>query len=46
MTMYMYENSIERTQNAGYGAAISWSLFLLIILASAGNYLLIRRSVK
>jgi cellobiose transport system permease protein len=46
VTMYMYENSIELTQNAGYGAAISWSLFILIILASAANYLLIRRTTK
>jgi len=46
LTMYMYENSIELTQNAGYGAAISWSLFVLIMLASLGNYLLLRRSVK
>jgi cellobiose transport system permease protein len=46
LTMYMYENSIELTQNAGYGAAISWSLFILILLASLGNYLLVRRSVK
>ncbi len=46
VTMYMYENSIELTQNAGYGAAISWSLFILIILASAANYLLIRRTAK
>jgi cellobiose transport system permease protein len=46
LTMYMYENSIELTHNAGYGAAISWSLFVLILLASLGNYLLLRRSVK
>jgi cellobiose transport system permease protein len=32
--------------NAGYGAAISWSMFLLIIMASIGNFLLIRRSAK
>jgi cellobiose transport system permease protein len=46
LTMYMYENSIELTQNAGYGAAISWSLFILILLASLANFVLVRRSVK
>jgi cellobiose transport system permease protein len=46
MTMYMWEKSIEQTQNAGYGAAISWSLFLLIMVAALVNFLLVRKSVK
>ena len=44
--MYMWENSIDLTQNAGYGAAVSWSLFILILLAAGANFLLVRRSVK
>jgi cellobiose transport system permease protein len=46
LVMYMYENSIELTNKAGYGAAVAWALFVLIILASLGNYLLVRRTVK
>jgi len=46
LTMYMWENSIDLTQNAGYGAAVSWSLFILILLAAGANFLLVRRSVK
>ena len=46
LTMYIWEKSIEQTQNAGYGAAISWSLFILIMLAALANFLLVRRSVK
>jgi cellobiose transport system permease protein len=46
VTMYMWENSIDLTQNAGYGAAVSWSLFILILLAALANFLLVRRSVK
>lgn len=46
LTMYMYEKAIDNTNTAGYGAAIAWTLFLLIILASLANFLLIRRSVK
>jgi cellobiose transport system permease protein len=46
VTMYMWENSIDLTQNAGYGAAVSWSLFILILLAALANFLLVRKSVK
>lgn len=46
LTMYMYENSFVSFNNAGYGAAISWSLFLLIIMASIGNFLLVRRAAR
>ncbi|MBX6722432.1 MAG: sugar ABC transporter permease, partial [Dactylosporangium sp.] len=46
VAMYMYEKSIENTQTAGYGAAVSWVLFVMIILVSLANYLLIRRSVR
>jgi cellobiose transport system permease protein len=46
IAMYMYENSIENVSRAGYGAAVAWTLFLMIIVASFANYLLIRRTVR
>jgi len=46
VTMYMYEKSIENPATAGYGAAVAWALFLMIILASLTNFLLIRKTVK
>jgi len=46
MTMYIWEKSIDQTQNAGYGAAVSWSLFVLIMIAALVNFILVRKSVK
>jgi cellobiose transport system permease protein len=46
LVMYMYENSIDNTFHAGYGAAVAWALFIMIMLASLGNYLLVRKTVK
>jgi cellobiose transport system permease protein len=46
LAMYVYENSIDTPNFAGYGAAVSWSMFILIVMASAGNYLLVRRVAK
>jgi cellobiose transport system permease protein len=46
VTMYMWENSIENTSRAGYGAAVAWALFLIIIVASVANFALIRKTVK
>jgi len=46
LVMYMIENSLENTSRAGYGAAVAWALFLLIMLAAVGNYLLVRKTVK
>jgi cellobiose transport system permease protein len=46
LTMYMWENSLENTSRAGYGAAVAWSLFLMIILVALANYLLVRKTVK
>jgi len=46
VTMYMYENSIDNTSRAGYGAAVARALFLMIIVVSLGNFLLVRRTVK
>jgi cellobiose transport system permease protein len=42
MTMYMFENAF-RNYKYGYGAAIAWVLFVIIILASLVNFLFIRR---
>jgi cellobiose transport system permease protein len=46
LVMYMFENSLENTSKAGYGAAVAWALFLLIMLAAVGNYLIVRKTVK
>ena len=48
LTMYMFENGHRADlSNAGYGAAIAWSLFFLIIAGRRlVNFLLVRRSVK
>jgi cellobiose transport system permease protein len=42
MTMYMFENAF-RNYKYGYGATIAWVLFVIIILASLVNFLIIRR---
>jgi cellobiose transport system permease protein len=42
MTMYMFENAF-RDYEYGYGAAVAWVLFVIIILASVVNFLIIRR---
>jgi len=46
LTMYMWENSIENTSQAGYGAAVAWTLFVMIILLSVGNFFLVRKTVR
>jgi len=46
LAMYMYEKGIESTSTAGYGAAIAWTMFILIIVVSVLNFSLVRRSVK
>lgn len=40
--MYVFENAFERF-DYGYGSAVVWVLFLLIILVAAINYLITRR---
>lgn len=45
VTLYMFENAFRRN-DYGYGATIAWMLFLLIVLFSALNFLLIRRWVR
>lgn len=46
MVMYMFENSLDNVEKAGYGAAVAWALFMLILLAALGNFLLVRKTVK
>ena len=42
IALYLYQTAF-RNFDFGYAAAISWLLFLMIILASAGNALLVHR---
>jgi cellobiose transport system permease protein len=42
VAMYVYENAFGRF-DYGYGAAAAWLLFLLIILASIVDFLVVRR---
>jgi cellobiose transport system permease protein len=46
VTMYMFENSIHNLSKAGYGAAVAWALFLIIVVVSVLNFVITRRSVK
>jgi cellobiose transport system permease protein len=46
LTLYMWENSLENTSRAGYGAAVAVALFLMIILMALFNFLLVRKTVK
>ncbi len=46
LAMYMYEKGINSLNTAGYGAAVAWAMFLMIVLVSLLNFLLVRRSVK
>ncbi|MFV2012253.1 MULTISPECIES: carbohydrate ABC transporter permease [unclassified Micromonospora] len=43
MTMYMFENAFAPHFNFGYGSAIAWMLFALIVVISLINVLVIRR---
>ncbi|MFI5712231.1 carbohydrate ABC transporter permease [Kribbella sp. NPDC051620] len=45
VTMYMYETAFQRFQY-GYGAAIAWSLFGLIVIFSLINLLIVRRAAR
>ena len=42
LVTYMYEQGFDEFRS-GYAAAIAWSLFLIIVLISLVNFLLIRR---
>jgi cellobiose transport system permease protein len=46
VAMYMYEKGIANLDTAGYGAAVAWALFLMIVLVSLANFAVTRRSVK
>ncbi|MEU7610946.1 sugar ABC transporter permease [Micromonospora sp. NPDC049204] len=46
LAMYMYEMGIENLSTAGYGAAVAWAIFMIIVVVSLFNFLLVRRSAK
>ncbi|HEU4424016.1 MAG TPA: sugar ABC transporter permease [Pilimelia sp.] len=43
ITMYMFESAFAPNFNFGYGAAVAWLLFVLIIIVALINVALIRR---
>lgn len=43
VTMYMYENAFAPYYNFGYGSAVAWLLFLLIVIVAVANALITRR---
>ena len=46
LAMYMYEMGIVNLNTAGYGAAVAWAIFMIIVVVSLFNFLLVRRSAK
>ncbi|MER7005063.1 sugar ABC transporter permease [Dactylosporangium sp. NPDC000555] len=46
VAMYIYETTFTNNYNVGKGAAISWLLFLIILIFALVNFLLVRRSVR
>jgi cellobiose transport system permease protein len=42
VAMYMYENAFQRFQY-GYGSAVAWMLFLLILVVALVNFLITRK---
>ncbi|MET8349209.1 MULTISPECIES: sugar ABC transporter permease [unclassified Micromonospora] len=46
LAMYMYEMGIVNLNTAGYGAAVAWAIFMIIVVVSVFNFLLVRRSAK
>ena len=46
VAMYIYETTFTNNYNVGRGAAISWLLFLIILIFALVNFALVRRSVK
>ena len=46
VAMYIYETTFMNNYNVGKGAAISWLLFLIILLFAVVNFVLVRRSVR
>ncbi len=45
ITMFMYENAFQRFQY-GYGSAIAWTLFAIVVVISLLNMLVVRRMVR
>jgi len=43
ITMYMFESAFAPNFNFGYGSAVAWMLFVLIIFVALINVALIRR---
>jgi cellobiose transport system permease protein len=46
ISMYIYQTTFERNFDVGLGSAMSWLLFLVILILAMVNFLLVRRSVK
>ncbi|MGY0231926.1 carbohydrate ABC transporter permease [Longispora urticae] len=46
LSMYIYERAFSRDFDYGYGSAMAWVLFLLILVASLVNFGLVRRGSR
>lgn len=46
ISMYMYQNAFSGNFRYGYGSAVAWTLFLLIVVISVVNLAMVRRSVR
>ncbi|WP_412543458.1 sugar ABC transporter permease [Longispora sp. K20-0274] len=46
LSMYIYERAFGRDFDYGYGSAMAWVLFLLILVASLVNFALVRRGAR
>jgi cellobiose transport system permease protein len=46
IAMYIYQRTFSFNFEYGYGAAMSWMLFMIIMIFATVNFLLVRRSVK
>jgi cellobiose transport system permease protein len=46
VAMYIYETTFTNNFNVGRGSAVSWLLFLIILVFALINFLLVRRSVR
>jgi cellobiose transport system permease protein len=43
LSLYLYEHGPRGGFDFGYGSAVAWVMFLIIVLAAGLDYLLIRR---